>query len=255
MTDVHAHFAGEGYVVPAELARMRRAGVTRVILASDTLAHAREHARISAEEGGVFFAAGIHPSESNEYNGDTVSALKALCGRAGCVAVGEIGLDYHYPDTDKPRQWEAFRGQILLADMVGLPIQIHSRDAAADTLAVLREMRPHLGHGMLLHCYSYGKELLDDFLRLGAYVSFGGVLCFKNARRAVESCVACPEERLLTETDSPYLSPFRGQKNAPANIPVVVARMAEIRGIDAEELAARTDENADRLFPGLRGER
>ncbi len=251
MIDVHAHFAEEGYEVNTELARIRAAGVEQLILASDTVAHSQMHATMS-DGTSVFFTAGVHPSETEGFSEATVSALKELCAHPACVAVGEIGLDYHYENTDKLEQRAAFMRQILLAEEAGLPVQIHSRDCAADTLAILREMHAHLSRGFLLHCYSHGAEMMDDFLSLGAYFSFGGVVCFKNGRRVLESVKYCPQNRMLTETDSPYLSPFRGEKNSPANIPVIVKKMAEVRGEKEEDLRRAIMQNAGALFPKIR---
>lgn len=252
MIDIHAHFAGEGYAFPEEWQTIRAAGVSAVVLAGDTVAHSAWHRDFAREHAGAYFCAGVHPSEAAGFGEAELDALRELCADEKCVAVGEIGLDYHYPDADKTAQRNAFIAQILLAEEVGLPVQIHSRDCAADMLSVLREMKAHLTRGFLLHCYSHGKEMADDFLELGAYFSFGGVTCFKNAKRAAESAAYCPIGRLLSETDSPYLSPFRGAKNTPANIPVVVRRLAELKGIPFEEAAAEIDRNAVRLFPKLK---
>ena len=115
-------------------------------------------------------------------------------------------------------------------------------------LALLKEHASLLKHGFLMHCYSHGQEMMGEFAALGAYFSFGGTVCFKNGRRVAESAAACPEERLLTETDSPYLSPFRGEKNSPANIPVIVRRLAEVRGADEEHIKAAVRRNAETLF-------
>jgi TatD DNase family protein len=249
--DIHAHFAEEGYDIPAELAHIRAQGVEKIVLASDSVLHAQMHAQMSEENGGVYFTAGIHPSEIEGFGTQTLAALRELCQKEKCIAVGEIGLDYHYPDYDKTAQREAFIQQILLADELGLPVQIHSRDGAADTLAIVREMRAHLTHGALLHCYSYGVDVMQEFLQMGFSFSFGGVTCFKNAKKAVECVAHCPMERILSETDSPYLSPFRGEKNSPANIPVIVRRMAEIKGVDEEILKDQIERNATRLFPKL----
>ncbi len=255
MIDVHAHFADEGYEFPAEWERIRAAGVDRVILAADTLAHARMHAEFAASTDGCYFTVGIHPefAAASPLDGEAAHAeFDALARRPKCVSVGEIGLDYHYGDGAKAAQRALFVRQLELAAEWGLPIQIHSRDACADTLAILREMRGCLGHGYLMHCYSYGVENLSAFAELGAYFSFGGVVCFKNARRAVESVAACPLDRILSETDSPYLSPFRGEKNTPANIPTVVSRIAAIKGLRLEEAEAKIGENAARLFSKMK---
>lgn len=252
MIDVHAHFAEEGYSFPEEWERIKAAGVTRVVLASDNVKHAKQHCDFCKNRDGAFFTAGVHPSETDGFGVETLEELETLCKELKCVAIGEIGLDYHYENTDKVKQRKAFEEQLALARKEGLPVQIHSRDACEDTLAILRNCKEYLKNGILLHCYSYGKENLDAFLRFGAYFSFGGVACFKNAKNVFSSIEACPAERILSETDSPYLSPFRGEKNSPANIPVIVARIAELKGIEKEVMAAKIDENAERLFQKLK---
>lgn len=255
MIDVHAHFADEGYDVGAEWKAIRAAGVQTVILAGDSIAHSRMHKEIAESLDGAYFTVGVHPSETDGFGEAEEEELRRLAAHPKCVAVGEIGLDYHYPDTDKAGQRRAFCRQIELANECALPIQIHSRDCAADMLAVLREYRSLLTNGFLLHCYSHGREMMDGFLELGAYFSFGGTVCFKNARRNVESAVACPADRILTETDSPYLSPFRGEKNSPCNIPVIVKKLAEVRSVPESGLIAEIRANAERLFPRLKQER
>ena len=252
MIDIHAHFAQEGYAFPEEWNKIQAAGVTRVILAGDDLVHTKMHRDFCKEHAGAFFTAGVHPSNTDDFNKATIEELKALTEDPECVAVGEIGLDYHYGDCDKEKQRAAFEAQLALAYEGGMPVQIHSRDACADTLAILRNCEKQLKNGILLHCYSYGKENMEAFLRFGAYFSFGGVACFKNAKKVWESVEACPVDKLLSETDSPYLSPFRGEKNSPANIPVIVARLAELKGMDREALAAQIENNAERLFPRLK---
>lgn len=249
--DIHAHFADEGYFFPEEWNAIRAAGVEKVVLAGDTVAHSAAHRAFCERYEGAYFCAGVHPSETAGFGERDKDALRALCSDEKCVAVGEIGLDYHYPDTDKTAQRNAFIAQLELADELALPVQLHSRDCAEDMRAILREMRGCLGHGFLLHCYSHGREMMDDFLSLGAYFSFGGVACFKNAKKVVGCVLYCPEDRILSETDSPYLSPFRGEKNTPANIPVIVRRLAEIRGTTVENLSEAIARNARALFPGL----
>lgn len=246
--DIHAHFAEEGYSFPEEWEKIRAAGVQTVVLAGDTLPHSRMHRDFAIGHDGAYFCAGIHPSNAEEWTEHSADELLELCKDEKCVAVGEIGLDYHYPEPARELQIEIFERQIELAYRAGLPIQIHARDCAADVLAVLHRMNAYMPHGFLLHCYSYGKELMDEFLSLGAYFSFGGVVCFKNARRAVECAAYCPKERILTETDSPYLSPFRGEKNTPANIPVILKKIAEVRGEREEALAEQIQKNARALF-------
>ncbi len=252
MIDVHAHFAEEGYEFPAEWVKIKAAGVRTVILAADTLAHAKWHSEFAKTHDGCYFTVGVHPSELENFGRETVETLEEWAADEKCVAVGEIGLDYHYPDPDKGAQRAAFEAQLAMAAELSLPVEIHSRDACADTLAILREHYGRSERGFLMHCYSYGAENLPDFLELGGYFSFGGVVCFKNARRALESVRACPMERLLSETDSPYLSPFRGEKNSPSNIPVIVEKLAESKGVTFYEMVEAIRGNAARLFPKLK---
>ncbi len=253
MIDIHAHFAEEGYFFPEEWDKIRAAGVERVVLAGDTAAHSKMHRDFCAAHQGAYFCAGIHPSEAGGSSKEReLAEIEELLSDGKCVAVGEIGLDYHYPDANKRAQRELFVAQLLLAERFSLPVQIHSRDSAADMLIILREMRAHLSRGFLLHCYSHGADMLPLFAELGAYFSFGGVVCFKNAKSAVKSAEVCPLDRLLTETDSPYLSPLRGQKNSPANIPLIAARLAEIKGVPLEEVNRAAAENAARLFRKLK---
>ena len=251
MIDVHAHFAEEGYTFPDEWNRILSAGVTRVILAGDDLPHTKMHRDFCKSHAGAFFTAGVHPSNTDGFSKATIEELRALAKDKKCVAIGEIGLDYHYEDTDKEKQRVAFESQLALAFDEGMPVQIHSRDACADTLAILKNFEKQLKDGILLHCYSYGKENIDAFLKFGTYFSFGGVACFKNAKKVWESVEACPVEKILSETDSPYLSPFRGEKNTPANIPVIVEKLAQIKGIPPADMAEIIENNAKKLFPKL----
>lgn len=252
MIDIHAHFADEGYEFPEEWEKIKAAGVNTVVLAGDNLRHSKMHRDFCAEHVGAYFCAGEHPSEAEEVTEQTLHELAELCRDEKCIAVGEIGLDYHYPETDKQKQREAFVAQILLAEQEGLPVQIHSRDSAADMLAILREMKAHLSRGFLLHCYSHGADMLPLFADLGSFFSFGGVSCFKNARAVWEAVVACPMDRILSETDSPYLSPLRGEKNSPANIPMIVEKLAQLKGVSYEEMQEAIRANAKRLFPKIK---
>ena len=252
MIDVHAHFAEEGYTFPDEWEKIQAAGVRTVILAGDNVPHSQMHRDFCLTRDGAYFCAGIHPLEANAGGEISVEPLRELLQDNKCVALGEIGLDYHYPDTNKAAQRELFLKQILLADEFSLPVQIHSRESAADMLAILTEMKAHFQNGFLLHCYSHGADMLPRFAELGSYFSFGGVSCFKNAKNVWESVQACPLDRILSETDSPYLSPVRGEKNTPANIPVITARLAELKVLPLEEMENRIEENAKRLFPKLK---
>lgn len=248
MIDVHAHFAEEGYTFPDEWEKIKAAGVNTVILAGDNVAHSKIHRDFCAEHDGAYFCAGIHPLEANAGVPCDTEPLRELLADEKCVALGEIGLDYHYPEMNRAAQRELFLKQIVLAEEFSLPVQIHSRDSAADMLAILREMKGHFQNGFLLHCYSHGAEMLPLFAELGSYFSFGGVTCFKNAKSVWESVKACPTDRILSETDSPYLSPLRGEKNTPANIPMIVERLAELKETTEKQMKQTIAANAGRLF-------
>lgn len=251
MIDVHAHFAEEGYSFPEEWEKIKAAGVNTVILAGDNAAHSRMHRDFCWEHAGAYFCAGIHPLEANAHGAVPLEPLRELLADHRCVALGEIGLDYHYPDTDKAAQRELFIAQLKLAEEFSLPVQIHSRDSASDMLAILKEYQSLLSRGFLLHCYSHGADMLPLFCELGGYFSFGGVTCFKNARSVWESVRACPLDRILSETDSPYLSPLRGEKNTPANIPLIVEKLAELKEVSVAAMTEAVRANAKRLFPKL----
>ena len=170
------------------------------------------------------------------------------------VAVGEIGLDYHYEDTDEAAQKRAFCAQLELAEALCLPVIIHSRDAAADTLRILKDNRAKLRAGGVMHCFSGSPETAKEYLKLGLYISFAGPVTFKNARRLDEVAKIVPPERILAETDSPYLAPepFRGTLNTPKNVVQVYEKLAQLRGEETEALALRIKQNAKTLFYKIR---
>ena len=168
--------------------------------------------------------------------------------------MGEIGLDYHYEDTDEAAQKRAFCAQLELAEALSLPVIIHSRDAAADTLRILKDNRAKLRAGGVMHCFSGSPETAKEYLKLGLYISFAGPVTFKNARRLDEVAKIVPPERILAETDSPYLAPepFRGTLNTPQNVVQVYAKLAQLRREEIFALAARIKQNAKTLFYKLR---
>ena len=264
LIDAHCHltseeeYAGAGGV-KSVLAAAERAGVGTLIVSGFDLPSSKRARDLARETQGVFFCAGFQPEEIKIYEtgGEDFSRaaeeLQTLLTHKKCVAVGEIGLDYHFPDhPSKAFQREIFAKQIDLADEYGLPFVVHSRDACADTLEVLKEKRDKLGRGFLMHCYSYSAEAAEEFAALGAYFSFGGTATFRNAAKTARAAAAVPDDRILTETDSPYLTPepLRGTfPNTPANVAYVVKRLAALRGADEEEFRAQVAKNAAKLFP------
>lgn len=260
LIDVHCHLTGGEYErsggVSAVLERARAAGVGAVICSGFDLDSSYRAAELAEKYEDVYFCAGFQPQELKKYRDGDLERIAALANASKCVGIGEIGLDYHYPDNPrKELQKEIFVRQIRLADEAGLPIVVHSRDAAADTLEILRANRAFLKNGALLHCYSYSKETAKDFAALGMYFSFGGTSTYKNAERVRENARAIASDRLLSETDSPYLTPepFRGNfPNEPKNVKYVTENLARLREENEEELEERIFANAKRLFPRLK---
>jgi TatD DNase family protein len=203
----------------------------------------------------VYFAAGFHPTELKKYKQGDLDIIKDLCSHDKCVALGEIGLDYHYPDTDKQLQKEIFVKQLELADKINMPVQIHSRDCAEDMLQILENNAAHLKNGALLHCYSHSAEMAQRFLNLGICFSFGGTSTYKGSKRARKSIAAIPLQNILTETDSPYLPPaslYGTFPNTPLSIPEIAQNMADIKGISSGDLQKIVWDNAHRLFKKLK---
>lgn len=254
--DAHCHLTGDEFEavggVEEVLRRAKEHGVGRIVCSGFDLASSKLAKALAETHEDVYFCAGFHPSELKKYNVGDLEEIGRLCGHEKCLAVGEIGLDYHFEDNPpKEVQRRLFIEQLQLADMLGLPVVLHSRDAAQETLEILREQRSLLKHGGLMHCYSYSPEMLRDFIELGLAFSFGGPSTFKNAKK-VQDCVRLvPAHLLLSETDCPYLTPvpYRGVfPNEPKNVKYVVENFAALRNENEEELKNTILENARRLF-------
>jgi len=254
--DVHCHLTGDEYAavggVEETVKRAIDEGVTTLICSGFDIPSSEAAARLADKFPQVYFCAGYHPSELKKYADGDLERLKELCQADKCVAVGEIGLDYHFEDNPpREMQKEFFIRQLTLAAELNLPVVVHSRDAAQDTLQLLTENQTLLKRGGLMHCYSYSAEMVKPFADLGLYFSFGGPCTFKNAKKTVESVAAVSQDRLLTETDCPYLTPepYRGTfPNQPKNIPFVLRRLAAIREVDEQTLQTAVLDNAQKLF-------
>ena len=243
MIDTHAHL--DAVEEPAAaLERARSAGVGRVITIGTGIDSCRRALALT-EEDGVFAALGIDPHQAATPEAARVEELRALLGHPRAVAVGEAGLDYHYGAEATHEQRRLFGAQLALAAELGLPIVVHTRAANADTEAMLR------GHEgtVVMHCFSE-PELLDAGLEGGWYLSFAGNATYPSADALREVAAAAPADRILAETDSPYLAPqpVRGRRNEPAHVVHTVAALAEARREDPDELAARIDANASAAF-------
>ena len=244
MIDTHAHL--DALEEPrAAIARAREAGVTRMITIGTGIESCRAALAIAEQHDGVYAALGIDPHRAADEEAERAPELRELLDHAKAVAVGETGLDYHYGGDRKPEQRRLFQYQLSLAREVGLPAVVHTREANDDTAAVLG------GHDgtVIMHCFSE-PGLLEAGLERGWYFSFAGNVTYPKAAALREAAAAVPADRILAETDSPYLAPqpLRGRPNEPAHVVCTVAVLAAARGEDADELAARIDANASAAF-------
>lgn len=202
----------------------------------------------------VYFASGVHPSDSNGYDKVERDRIIEYAKHPKCVAIGEIGLDYYWKPFDEKVQKACFIDQIEIANELKLPICIHMRDATQDTLQVLKEHKPV--YGGVLHCFAGSLETAKILLKDGFYLAFGGTLTFKNANKVLEVAKYVPLDMCLTETDSPFLAPtpYRGTVNSPKNIPIICDFLANLKGVELERMANQIKSNALTLFPKLRNE-
>ena len=255
--ETHAHYDDERFAEDRDtlLASMPERGIGRIINVGSTLASTKETLAIAQRYPYVYAAVGVHPSEIGDLNEETFAWLREQTRQEKTVAVGEIGLDYYWdkePEVQEAqRYW--FRRQMELAREETLPVIIHSRDAAEDTMRLMQEIHAEEIPGVI-HCYSYSKEMALEFVKMGYRIGVGGVVTFKNARKLKETVEAVPMEAILLETDCPYMAPepHRGTRNDSSNIPYVVNTIAQIKGISADEVEQITWENAMRLFPRVR---
>lgn len=247
--DTHAHLLDERFDEDREelIGRLPLEGVEYVVEASSDLADSIRAAALAKEHRMIYSAVGVHPHSVGEWDQKTAVALRSLAKEEKVVAIGEIGLDYHYDFSPRETQKKAFEQQVELALEANLPIVVHSREATADTLEILRKFPQVRGE---LHCFSGSAETARELVKMGFYIAFGGALTFKNARKTLEAAQAVPMERLLIETDCPYMTPvpFRGKRNEPAYVRYVAQRLAEVKNVDEAEIARVTMKNAKRFF-------
>ena len=253
--DVHCHLDKTTYGdLSGLIGRCEEVGVGRMITVGFDLASSRLAAELAERYPCVYFTAGFHPTELSKYKEGDLDEIAKLCNHPKCVALGEIGLDYHYSDTQKELQKRVFVQQLEYAHSLKLPVQIHSRDCAEDMLELLNRHGRLLEYGALLHCYSHSTEMAYEFAKLGLYFSFGGASTWKGSKKAKRTIAALPSERLLTETDSPYMPPASAYgtfPNTPAAIPEICASLADIKGVTAEEAQTTVYKNACELFKKL----
>lgn len=253
--DVHCHPDDENFGdSDGFFARAKSAGVEKVICAGVDLQTSLYASRLAENYDGCYFTAGIHPTETAKAEIDDLEQIYKLARHPMCVAIGEIGLDYHYPDTDKERQKDYFIRQLSMASKLGLPVQIHSRDSAEDMLDLLKTYAPTLKSGILLHCYSHSAEIAAELEKLGCYFSFGGTCTYSGSKKVRKTIAALSSDRIMTETDSPYLPPKSRQgifPNTPESIPEILNSIAAVRGVPPEDMARTVWDNAHALFKKL----
>jgi len=249
--DTHCHLNDDAYRDDLEevIGRAREEGIAFILVPGYDLPSSVRAVELARRYPGVYAAVGVHPHDAVTYDAAVEKELQRLLAEEKVVAVGEIGLDYHYNHSPRERQQEVFQRQLALAKAADLPVIIHNREAHNDLLDLLQAAGKN--HRGVLHAYSGSKEMLPNFLALGFYISAGGPVTFKNARKLPEVVTAVPADRLVLETDAPYLTPhpYQGRRNEPAYLVHTAGRVAELRGISREELAVSTTENAFRLFP------
>lgn len=248
--DTHAHLDDRAFDADraALLQRLPQEGVTLVMDPACNLLSAREVCRLTREYPYLYGAVGSHPDSADEVTAAVLDEYRRMCLENPKIkAIGEIGLDYHYEDIPRQTQQRAFRAQMALAAELSLPVIVHDRDAHADALAVVDEFPTVRG---VFHCYSGSAEMALQLVERGWYIGFTGVLTFKNARKAVQVAQTLPLERIVLETDCPYMAPepFRGKRNSPLYLYRMAERLAELRGLELEQIRRITYENGKRLY-------
>ena len=229
------------------LTQLPEQGIGLLMNPGCSLASSRNAVALAERYDYIYAAVGSHPDAADEVTVEVLAEYRALCKHEKVLAIGEIGLDYHYEDIPRARQQAAFRAQMALAAELDLPVIVHEREAHEDGMRIVEEYPTVKG---VFHCYSGSAEMAKWLVSRGWYIGFTGVLTFKNARKAVETAAAIPLDRIVLETDCPYMSPepFRGKRNDPGRLYRMAEKLAEIRGLSVEEIHAITMENGKKLY-------
>lgn len=250
--DSHCHLNDEAFAEDLDevIIRAKEAGLKAILVLGYDLLSSKKAIEIAEKYDICYAAVGFHPENLDGANLEDLDKIEALAHHPKVVAIGEVGLDYHWQNDEatKEKQKPFFREQIRLANKLGLPLSIHARDASEDTYKILKENPPTAG--AVLHCYSGSPEMMKEFAKMDLYFGFDGPLTYKNAKTPKECVAEAPLDRLLIETDSPYLSPvpMRGKRNEPSYVPFILKEMASIRQLSEEEMETRLGENFERLF-------
>lgn len=248
--ETHAHYDDEQFDMDREtlLSSMPEQGVGTIVNVSATYASCQRVVDLVQNYPFMYAAVGIHPDEVGSLNEERFQQMKELCKQEKVVAVGEIGLDYYWDNESHDLQKEWFVRQLDLARELNLPVLIHSREAAADTMEIMKQH----GQGLkgVIHCFSYSKEMAAEYVKMGFYIGVGGVVTFKNARKLKETVQEIPLTSIVLETDCPYLAPvpYRGKRNNSAYIKYIAEEIAGIKGVSYEEVVEQTEKNARDLY-------
>ena len=246
--DTHAHYDDEAFDDDREslILSLKDRGVVGIVSCGCDIASTVANQNLSHSFDDFYFAAGFHPENLEDFSVEDLEKLEPFFADEKCVAVGEIGLDYHWMNSTKEKQRELFVAQIELANAKGLPVIVHDREAHGDTLDILKATKP----SGVLHCFSGSVEMAREVIKLGMFLGFNGVATFKNARKIPEVIREIPLDRIVLETDCPYLAPepHRGKRNDSSFIPFIAQRIGEILGISAQEVLDVTNKNARALY-------
>ena len=249
--DTHAHYDDEAFDEDREelLSNLPSHGIESVTNVGASIKTSENTLKMVDQYPHVYGAIGVHPNEVKELDEEKFGWLKDQSSHNKIVAIGEIGLDYYWEEPDHETQKVWFVRQLSLAKEVGLPVIIHSREAAKDTLDIMKVEKAEETGGVI-HCYSYSKEMAREYLNMGYYLGIGGVLTFKNARKLKEVVEYMPMDQMVLETDCPYLAPVpnRGKRNSSLNLPYVIKEISSIKGISEEDIIEITNQNAKKLY-------
>lgn len=247
--DIHAHYDDEKFNEDREtvLENMNKENVKYIINSGVDIETSLKSIQFAEKYEFIYATVGVYPGETDKVPADWLNKLETMLENEKVVGIGEIGLDYYYEEVPRETQMDAFKKQILLAQKHNLPIVIHDRDAHGDTLEILKSMNVNKG---VMHCFSGSKEFANEIINLGMYISIGGVITFKNAKKLVEVACNIPLEKIVLETDCPYLAPtpFRGQRNYSPYIKYVVEKIAQIKGVTESYVEEITMNNAIEIF-------
>lgn len=249
--DTHAHYDDASFDNDRDflLAALPQAGIGGVVNVGASIESTKRTIALTEKYSFIYGAAGVHPSECGQLEEADIQWLKQQALREKIVAIGEIGLDYYWEEPEHQIQKKWFCRQLNLARETALPVIIHSRDGAKDTLDIMKAEKSR-EIGGVIHCFSYGREMAREYLNMGFFLGIGGVVTFQNARRLKEVVEYAPIDQLVLETDCPYLSPvpYRGKRNSSCNLPLVINAIAALKGMEPEEIQRITWENARKLY-------